>query len=153
MVWNRRKKHWTAKTINETQPDRLHWKWDLQNWLCNFSSSNIKNVTVLAYLTVWDWQNGIGRPTTTKTFIETWPDQLCLKQDFQNCLSNFPSFNIKKVTDFASLTVWKGSKLRGTTKNGNTVNETQPDRLRLKQDFQNSLWNFSTSSIKEVMNP
>ena len=34
-----------------------------------------------------------------------------------------------------------------------SVNETRPDRLRLKQDFQNYLQNFSTSSNKEVMNP
>ena len=30
--------------------------------------------------------NGNGRPTTTKTVIETWPYLPSLKQDFQNCL-------------------------------------------------------------------
>ena len=43
-------------------------------------------------------------------------------------------------------------KRSGTAKKGKTVNKTRPDRLSLKQDFQNCLWNFSTSSIKEVMN-
>ena len=48
-------------------------------------------------------------------------------------------FNIKKVTDLASLTVWNRQKQRGTAKNGITIDETQSDCLRLKRDFQNRL--------------
>ena len=88
---------------------------------------------------MWDCRKRRGTVKNSKTINETWPDRLRLKQDFQNCLQNFPSFNIKKVTDLASLTVWNRRKRRGTAKNGKTVNETRPDRLRLKRDFQNCL--------------
>ena len=36
-----------------------------------------------------------------------------------------------------------GRKRRATAKNGKTVNETRPDQLRLKRDFQNFLKIFS----------
>ena len=52
------------------------------------------------------------RPTTTKTVIETRQNLLRLKQDYQNCLSNFSSSNIKKVTDLASSTVCDSQKRR-----------------------------------------
>ena len=84
-------------------------------------------------------ENGVGRPKTATSVNETRPDRPRLKQDIQNCLKNFPSFDIKKVTDLASLTVWNRRKRRVMAKNGKTVNETRPDRLRLKRDFQNCL--------------
>ena len=70
---------------------------------------------------------------------ETRTDRLGLKRDFQNCLWNFSGSNIKKVTDLTSLTVWDRRNRRLTAKNGKIVNETRPDRLRLKCDFQNCL--------------
>ena len=48
--------------------------WDSQKQqkaLTNFSSSNIKNITELASLTVWRVAAENG-----KTFDETWPDRL-----------------------------------------------------------------------------
>ena len=57
--------------------------------------------------------------------------------DFQKCLQNFPSFNIKKIAELAFLTVWDCQKQRRTVKNGKTINEIWPDRLRLMQDFHN----------------
>ena len=41
-----------------------------------------------------------------------------LKWDFKNCLWNFSSLNIKKVTDLTSLTVWDCRKRRMTAKDG-----------------------------------
>ena len=88
---------------------------------------------------VWDrWKRRVTAKNG-KTVNETRPDRLRLKQDFQNCLYNFPSFNIRKVTDLASLTVWDRRKRCGMVKNDKTINETRPDRLRLKRDFQNCL--------------
>ena len=84
-------------------------------------------------------ENGIGWPTMAKTVIETRLGRLCLKTDFQNCLKNFPSLNIKKVTDLAYLRVWDCQKRHGMAKNGKTANETKPDWLRLQQDYQNCL--------------
>ena len=50
-----------------------------------------------------------------------------------------------------NISICIGQKWRGTAKNGKTVNETRPDRLRLKRDFQNCLQNFSRLKIKEDM--
>ena len=99
----------------------------------------MKKIAGLASLTAWDRQKRHGTVKNGKTINETWPDRLSLKLDFQNCLQNFSGFNMKKLTDLASLTVWNHQKQHGTAKNGKTVNETRPDRLRLKQDFQNCL--------------
>ena len=101
---------------------------------------------------MWDRRKRCGTAESSKTVNETRPDRLRSKREFQNCLWNFSSSNIKKVTDLTSLMLWDRRKRRVTVKNGKTVNETRPDRLRLKWEFQNCLWNFSTSSIKEVMN-
>ena len=78
-------------------------------------------------------ENGVGRPKTATSVNETRPDRPRLKQDIQNCLKNFPSFDIKKVTDLASLTVWNRRKRRGTAKNG-----------------QNREWNTARSSTFEA---
>ena len=66
----------------------------------------MKKVAGLASLTAWDRQKRRGTVKNGKTINETWPDRLSLKLDFQNCLQNFPGFNMKKLTDLASLTVW-----------------------------------------------
>ena len=42
-------------------------------------------------------------------------------------------------------------KRRATAKNGKTVNETRPDQLHLKHNFQNCLHIFSRPTIKEEM--
>ena len=65
---------------------------------------------------VWDGQNRRQMAKNGNTLNETRPYRLRLKQDFQNCLQNFPSFNIKKVTYLASLTVWNRRKRRATAK-------------------------------------
>ena len=85
-----------------------------------------------------------------KTVKKTRPNRLRLKQDFQNCLWYFSISNIKKVTDLTYLTVWDRQKGRVTAKNSKTVDETRPDLLRLKRDFLNCVWNFSSSNIMKV---
>ena len=45
----------------------------------NYIIKRIKKITVLASLTVWDDENGVGQPTTTKIVIDTWPDLIRLK--------------------------------------------------------------------------
>ena len=49
-----------------------------------------------------------------------------------------------------NFSIYIGRKRRRSAKNGKTVNETQPDRLRLKRDFQNCLLNFPSLNIKKV---
>ena len=90
------------------------------------------------------------RPKTAKPVNETRPDRLGLKRDFQNYVRNFPRSNIKKVTDMTSSMAWDRRKRHVTAKNGKTAYETGPDPLHLKWDFQNRLWNFSSSNIKKV---
>ena len=99
----------------------------------------------------WDRRKRCGAAENGKTVNETRPDRLRLKRNFQNCLRNSSTSNIKKVTDLTSLTVWNRRKRRVTVKNGKTVYETRPDRLRLKRDFQNCLLNFSSPKIKGDM--
>ena len=60
-----------------------------------------------------------------------------LEAGFPKLSLKFSSLNIKKVTDVTSLTAWDRQKRRVTAKNGKSVNETRPDRLCLKRDFQN----------------
>ena len=102
---------------------------------------------------------GFKRPGSWIIFHESLlHPQMTLKTHYKNIFINYIviktrklehvrfiwGFNIKKVTDSASLTVWNRQKRRGTAKNGKTVNKTRPDGLCLKWDFQNCLWNFST---------
>ena len=59
------------------------------------------------------------------------------RENSKTVFKNFSSSNIKKVTGLTSLTAWDRRKRHVTAKNGKTVNETRPDRLGLKRDFQN----------------
>ena len=76
--------------------------WSFHNYTIKKYIYILRKLQFWLLLTLRDDENSVGQPTT-KTLIDTWPDR------------------------------------RGTAKNGNTVNETQPDQLRLKQDFQNCL--------------
>ena len=79
----------------------------------------------------------MGRPKTATSVNETRPDRPRLKQDIQNCLKNFPSFDIKKVTDLASLTMWNRRKRRGTARNGKNRSKYPPRTPILDVRFPN----------------
>ena len=96
--------------------------------LWNLFSSNIKKVSDFASLTVWDYENGIGQPTTSKTVIDTWPDLIRLEwspktafngQQWQKPLKklsqtsyiwNEISKTVFKILHLVSLMVWDRRK-------------------------------------------
>ena len=95
----------------------LHYyvKTSFQNYIIPYFHASIKSYCQNFIMSIWHnvimrnpWSHKliIGRPKTAKTVNQTWPDRLLFKRDFQNRLWNFSSSNIKKVTDFTSLTVW-----------------------------------------------
>ena len=71
------------------------------------------------------------------------PECLRLVWDFQNCLQNVSSSNIKEVTDLLVLTAGAARGLPRMAETAKIVQNSQPEYLRLVWDFQDCLYNFS----------